>query len=81
MIAKTLEEITLQDIEDLRSNEVSEGLTLDYKLTLPGTGADDRKEFLRDITAFANSAGGDLVYGVRERGDGIPEAVELENLG
>ncbi len=33
MIAKALEDITLQDLDDLRNNEVSEGLILDYKLT------------------------------------------------
>ncbi len=83
MIAKALEDITLQDLDDLRNNEVSEGLILDYKLTLPGINADDKKEFLRDVTAFANSAGGDLVFGIRERGDGVPESVEgveLTNL-
>lgn len=89
MISKPLDQITLQDIEDLKINEVSEGLTLDYKLTLPGDNGDDKKEFLRDVTAFANTAGGDLIFGVREKRDehnknmGVPEAVEgvvLENL-
>ncbi len=76
MIAKALEDITIQDLDDLRNNELSEGFTLDYKLTLPGTDADDRKEFLRDVTAFANTAGGDLVFSIRERGDGVAKAVE-----
>jgi Putative DNA-binding domain len=67
-------------IESLLLNEVREGRTLDYKEALPPGGRDDRKEFLADVTAFANGAGGDIVYGVTERREnnrptGVPEAV------
>jgi predicted HTH transcriptional regulator len=67
-------------IESLLLNEVREGRTLDYKEALPTGGRDDRKEFLADVTAFANGAGGDIVYGVTERREnnrptGVPEAV------
>jgi len=34
---------------------------------LPGGSDEEKREFLSDVTAFANAAGGDLIYGVRER--------------
>jgi hypothetical protein len=46
------------------------GRLLDYKEQLPGGGDPDKKEFLADVTSFANSAGGDLVFGIRERRKG-----------
>lgn len=45
---------------------VAEGRTLEFKRQLPGGSNDDKKEFLADVTAMANSQGGDLVYGLDE---------------
>jgi hypothetical protein len=45
---------------------------MDYKKTLPDFNVLERKkEFLSDVTSFANASGGDLIYGIEER-DGIP---------
>ena len=68
-----------EDIDALVSNTVSESRTLDYKETLPGNSDGDKYEFLADVSSFANSSGGDILYGVREKRDqgkptGIPEA-------
>ena len=57
-------------IEALVANEVRENLTLEYKEMLPGMGRDDKKEFLADVSAFANATGGDIVYGIREKREG-----------
>ena len=72
-------------LESLRENLVGESSTLDYKERLP-EGDEDRKDLLSDVTAFANTAGGDLIYGVRERrqnnkATGEPEAIVGLNLG
>jgi hypothetical protein len=84
MIGKAIETMTAEDINALVENEVTESATLDYKETLPGQSDDDKKEFLADVSSFANTRGGDLVCGIRERRDanrkptGIPdEAVGL----
>jgi hypothetical protein len=61
-------------------NRVSESRTLEYKQVLPGSADDDRREFLADVSALANTLGGDILYGiVEERGaggktTGIPES-------
>lgn len=40
--------------------------TLDFKAGLPGSGEGARQEILKDICAFANANGGDIVYGIAE---------------
>ncbi len=68
-------------LEGLRENEVMEGPGLEYKLDFPSASSGDRREFLGDVCSFANSRGGYIVYGVREKKDeqgqntGIPEAI------
>jgi len=71
MVGKTFDEIAREDLEALVANERREGRVLDYKRDLPGDHADDKKEFLADVSSFANASGGDLIFGVSEDG-GIP---------
>jgi hypothetical protein len=79
LIPKDLEKIQEQDLQELVSNSVLEHKTLEYKLTLPGNTNSEKKEFLADISSFANAAGGDLVYGVLQDSEtGFPK--ELRGL-
>lgn len=61
----------IQDIHDLITNQVQEGKNIDYKLTTCGNSDSDKKEFLADISSFANTDGGHIVIGLSENG-GIP---------
>jgi Putative DNA-binding domain len=45
----------------------SENKTLDYKRDLPGQREGEKKEFLYDASSFANTLGGDIVFGVEEQ--------------
>lgn len=65
MIPKELKDIEQADIEAL-VGEVHEGRTIDFKADLPGASDADKREFLADVSSMANTAGGDLVFGVRE---------------
>src|SRR6266542_2202557 len=82
MIPKEFDAIDKEDIDVLVANAVSEGRTIEYKEQLPSGTDDDRREFLADASSFANAAGGDLIYGIREKRDangkatGLPEAAE-----
>ena len=58
----------------LRDHRVIETRTLDYKLQLPGKTDADRKEFLADVSSFANAAGGHIIFGVQEK-EGVPVAI------
>jgi hypothetical protein len=66
-------QITKADILALIGNE-PEGRIIDYKRDLIGNSDGDKKEFLYDISSFANTQGGYLVIGVEERG-GIPSKI------
>jgi len=71
---KPVGELAFADIEALIQNGIPEGRTLDYKRDLYGNSDAEKKEFLCDICAFANTTGGYLVIGVDED-KGIPRAV------
>jgi len=75
MFNKPISELTLADIESLVENGVPESRILDYKLKLPGKSDSDRKEFLGDVTSFANTLGGYIIYGIKEE-KGIAVGVE-----
>lgn len=59
---------SLQDIENLIKNEVEENIHLDYKAAGALSKDDGKKrEITKDVSAFANSDGGIIVYGVSEK--------------
>lgn len=75
MISRQLKDVDEPDLLALISNGVAEGRTIDYKRTLPGSSDGDKKEFLADASSFANTGGGDLVYGLSEV-NGLPTQIE-----
>ena len=85
---QTFEALDEAQIEQLRANGVRESRTLEYKRELPGGNADERKEFLQDVSALGNTDGGLILYGVEtgkvgNRDTGIPVAIpglEVPNL-
>ncbi len=87
MIHKEFDAINENDINFLIDNQVPESKTIEYKQELPGNADKDKKEFLADVSSFANASGGDILYGISEQRDsdgkttGIPEAANgLENI-
>ncbi len=65
---------TLSDIEQMVRNQVQENIHLDYKDSR-AVRKDARDAFAKDISAFANSDGGVIVYGVQEI-DHLPIALD-----
>jgi predicted HTH transcriptional regulator len=55
-------------LEALHRNNVKESLTLEYKASLAVDKQNDSKklEMARDVSAFANADGGQIVYGMTE---------------
>ncbi len=82
LVGKTLSEVTSEDIYGLITNEIMESRILDYKKEL----TNDNKELLADITSFANTDGGVIVYGIAEKQDernntGLPgEIIGLQDF-
>jgi hypothetical protein len=56
---------TPDDLQRLIKDEVQESISLDYKDSR-ALAKDKKGEICKDVSAFANSAGGQLVYGVTE---------------
>jgi hypothetical protein len=85
------ENLSEGDLQTLQESEVGEGILLDYKRELYGSSDFEKKEFLKDVSSFANTAGGHIIIGIVEDG-GLPteiigldanldaEKLRLENL-
>lgn len=80
LFTKPLSQLTAEDVEALRSEEVPEGQTVEFKQTLAARGGKPdpwlnggsslgehaRDDLLKEVVAFANSGGGNIVLGVVE---------------
>lgn len=71
MIGKLVEQINEADLVDLVTSAVAERKTIEYKQQLPNYNDAGKRELLADVSSFANTAGGDLVFGMTER-TGVP---------
>lgn len=71
MIQKNTSDVTKVDLEFLIENEILESKTLDYKQEITLNTNNDKKEFLADVSFFANTSGGDIIFGIKEK-DGLP---------
>lgn len=81
MLPVEIDEIGPEHIAALVNEKVAERKILEYKERLPDGTDSAKKEFLADVCSFANSSGGDVIFGVRDERDangratGIPEAI------
>ena len=74
---RPLEQWDESDLDALVDSGVQESLTLDYKwsASLSKTDNNKKNEISKDVAAFANSAGGRIIYGIKEA-DQLPQAVD-----
>ncbi|WP_185643558.1 helix-turn-helix domain-containing protein [Burkholderia sp. Bp8990] len=71
-----LEEVNEAILQQLIDDAFRESRTLDFKAQLDLT-RDGRQALAEDVCAFANTVGGDLVFGIREDGGIAEEIVPL----
>jgi hypothetical protein len=69
-----IETVTEADLAALIPAEVRESKLIEYKRDLPGTADSDKKEFLFDVSSFANASGGNIVYGMAAS-EGLPTEI------
>jgi hypothetical protein len=66
------------DLQELIAAQVPEGLRIEYKRELYGNADADKREALKDVSAFANAHGGHLIIGIEAR-DGLPISLQGMN--
>ena len=66
MLIESLEAITAEFLDTVCRERWDESPTLDFKQELPGGANRDHHGFAKDVCAFANAQGGDLVFGIAE---------------
>jgi len=74
----------INKINDYIANEIEENLQLDYKAAgALGKTEGKKKEISKDVSAFANSAGGIIIYGISEFDEAkkshLPEKIDPVN--
>jgi predicted HTH transcriptional regulator len=70
----SFDDISERDLRDQIQAGVPEGILVDYKRDLYGRSDADVKEFLKDVSSFANTAGSHLIIGIDEAA-GVPTAI------
>lgn len=84
MLPQGIDDVTEEDLNTLVANQVAESKTIEYKQSLPEESMEGKREFLADVSSFANASGGDLVLGIAEdRESGLPKSVDgldIENV-
>lgn len=74
LFGKPIIELTIADFALLIESCRPEDQHLEYKRELPGAKDADKREFLADVSALANTDGGVLIYGIEEI-DGQPHSL------
>lgn len=77
-IAKDLKDITEEDLLILVNNKKQEDTFLDFKRDLYGKYDNDKRELLKDVSAFANGNGGEIIIGIEE--DDLSQAKTLYGI-
>ncbi|WP_035616167.1 ATP-binding protein [Haloferula sp. BvORR071] len=75
-----LDSISEGDLQRLVDERIPESKNIEYKQALLYVTDEQKREFLSDLTAFANTDGGDLVLGISETEGAAGELVGLNNL-
>lgn len=70
LLSKHINDINEDDIKRLWNNSIAETKVLDYKMELKIGTDEEKKEFLADVTAMANTEGGVIIFGIEEGKDG-----------
>jgi hypothetical protein len=75
-----LDAVTESDLQYLIDNGEAEIRTVEYKSILPGTSDAEKREFLSDVSSFANTIGGHIIYGMVASA-GVPTQLQGIEIG
>ena len=80
MLPAQLDSVDEGHLNALVTNGVPESRSLEFKAKLVWGTESERKEFLADVSAFANAGGGDLVLGIEEDNGAASKVVGLDSF-
>lgn len=75
LFPQDLSQVNESHIKALIEAQAEETAYREFKRQLPAFDNEGKKEFLADVSAFANSSGGELIYGIEEDDDGRASAI------
>lgn len=82
MLPVAIKDVDVPVLQALIVSSVREEKTIEYKREIPGAADSEAVRFLATVSSFANTAGGDVLFGV-EANDGVPvklPGIEIDNL-
>ena len=79
IFGKPLEQVTQSDLQIIIDKNIPENANLEYKRESYKDNDGGKKEFLKDVSAFANAMGGVLLIGIEERQDRPTKIVGIEH--
>ena len=80
LLGKNFDDIDGATIQSLINNGAPESVHLEFKRETYGNADADKKELLKDITAFTNALGGHLIIGVDEEDGAASSLVPLSGI-
>lgn len=66
MLPSKLDSLTIEHLDQLIADEAQESRSLEFKASLIVGSDSEKKEFLADVSSFANAGGGDIIFGIEE---------------
>jgi hypothetical protein len=73
-IDRPLKDVTEADLQALISASVSEGKSIEFKREINLADDPAKRKFFASVASFANTAGGDIVFGMEAK-DGVATAI------
>lgn len=78
LFTKPIESISLADVDAFCKEGVAENVRVEYKREL--SGASDRKQVAKEVSAMANTQGGVIIYGVDEERPSLKPKLPLVGM-
>ena len=75
LLHKPIAAVKEADLLWLIQNQVAEDRVIEYKELLPTDSYEHKKDFLAGVCSLANTAGGDLIFGIRTE-SGVPKEIK-----
>ena len=80
LLGKNFDDIDETTCQALIDAGASESVHLEFKRESYGKADEDKRELLKDVTAFANTLGGYLIIGIDEQGGAASSIVPLSEI-